>query len=393
MHAGTHIHNTCARKLWLQTGFVSVDVEKTELQALLFCSFLILVAKSQVSCGNWKADKWDPTWDGLHALGAQTSQPLILVPVSLWAEGVMCSDLIAVGKPSPNSVTLSCWFAHQPFTQLPARTVRHTSYSFREFVWGKTSNLHFNKQNYNPFLGVVSLSPLLSFFLLPCPGSLLSGSASSAFLSCSLGKLCPGACATTAIDSPAERFAARGRSKVYLWCCLWWSPSAGKSSSSCLTTPLPPPRPQIYTEKFVPPARGLAKRPGVGIPEGCFLVTACPSRIHIQAYTHAHSPHTLLGMRSHKPCLVPREQGSRTVREHCSCGCAFQGQPFGVHLLFHLKTNPISKSAGRGVFYILNRIFPQTEKYHLLAENNSMTVSNAFTQAEVCGGILRMKRK
>jgi len=73
MHAGTHVHSGCAGQPGPQTGFISADVENAELQALPFCTFLILVVKGQVSGGNWKADKWVPLREGLHALAAQMS--------------------------------------------------------------------------------------------------------------------------------------------------------------------------------------------------------------------------------------------------------------------------------------------------------------------------------
>lgn len=107
MCAGMHVHSDCAGQPAPQTGFVSADMENTELQALPFCSSLMSVVKGQVSCGNWKADKWDSLREGLRALAAQTSQPLSLLLVSLRAEAVMCSDLAAVGMPYPNSPTLS----------------------------------------------------------------------------------------------------------------------------------------------------------------------------------------------------------------------------------------------------------------------------------------------
>lgn len=44
---------------------------------LLQCS--VSVVKGQVSPGSQKADKWRPLRGGLHALAAQTSQPLTLV--------------------------------------------------------------------------------------------------------------------------------------------------------------------------------------------------------------------------------------------------------------------------------------------------------------------------
>lgn len=96
-------------------------------------------------------------------------------------------------------------------------------------------------------------------------------------------------------------------------------------------------------------------------------------------------PHHL-GMKPHEPYLMPQEQGSSTAREHCSCGCAFHRQPFGVRSLFHLKANPASESSGRGIFYILSSYCgtcAHTEKYHLLTKNNSRIVSNAPSQAEV----------
>lgn len=78
-----HVHGGCAGQPGPQTGFISADVENTELQALPFCSFLVSVVRGQEFHGNWKADKWDPLREGLHALAAQTSQPLPLVLVSL----------------------------------------------------------------------------------------------------------------------------------------------------------------------------------------------------------------------------------------------------------------------------------------------------------------------
>lgn len=83
MSAGMHVDRGCAGQPGPQTGFISADVENTELQALPYCSSLILMVKGQVSCGNWKADKWDPLREGLHALAAQTSRPLTLVLVNL----------------------------------------------------------------------------------------------------------------------------------------------------------------------------------------------------------------------------------------------------------------------------------------------------------------------
>ena len=83
MCAGVHVHRGHAGQPGTQTGFISADVENRALQALPFCSFLILVGGSQVSCGNWKADKLDPLREGLHALAAQMPQPLTLVLVSL----------------------------------------------------------------------------------------------------------------------------------------------------------------------------------------------------------------------------------------------------------------------------------------------------------------------
>lgn len=83
MCASMHVHGGCAGQPRPQTGSIGPDVENTELQALPFCSFLILVVKGQVSRGNWKADKWDPLRGALHALAAQTSQPLTLALDSL----------------------------------------------------------------------------------------------------------------------------------------------------------------------------------------------------------------------------------------------------------------------------------------------------------------------
>lgn len=81
MCAGMHVHSVCAGQPGPQTGFIGAYVENTELQALSFCSFLILMVKGQVSHG--KADKWDPLREGLHTLAAQTFQPLTLVLVGL----------------------------------------------------------------------------------------------------------------------------------------------------------------------------------------------------------------------------------------------------------------------------------------------------------------------
>lgn len=124
---GTHVHRGCAGQPEPQTGFISADMESTELQALPFGSFLISVVRGQGFHGNWRADKCDPPREGLRALAAQTSQPLPLVPVSLRAEAVMCTKTIAVGKAHLNSLTLSPGCVHPlPFTQSPAHTVSHT---------------------------------------------------------------------------------------------------------------------------------------------------------------------------------------------------------------------------------------------------------------------------
>lgn len=90
---------------------------------------------------------------------------------------------------------------------------------------------------------------------------------------------------------------------------------------------------------------GLSARPGVGIPEGCPLATARPSR----------TPATLSpGVEASRFLPYATGTGTSTAREHCSCGCAFQGQPFGAHFLFHLKINPASESTSMGIFYILS---------------------------------------
>lgn len=120
---------------------------------------------------------------------------------------------------------------------------------------------------------------------------------------------------------------------------------------------------------MVPPAIGLSTRPGVDNPERCPLENAHASRTPLP-----HHP----GMKPCKSCPMPQEQGSSTARERRSCGSAFQGKPFGVHVLFHLEANSPSESTVRGVFYISRsycRILAQIEKYHLLTKHNSTTAS------------------
>lgn len=104
----------CAGQPGPQTGLISADVESPELQALPFGSFLVSVVRGQGFHGNWKADRCDPLREGLRASAAQTSQPLPLVLVSLWAEAVPRSEPTAVGRPHLNSPTLSPG-VHVPF--------------------------------------------------------------------------------------------------------------------------------------------------------------------------------------------------------------------------------------------------------------------------------------